>query len=269
MDSDHYAVLGLLSGEEGARLSDKEIAKAYRVKALEIHPDKRPNDPNAKIYFQKLKASYEILRDGKARKEYDDLLRARHDRTTKRKCMNDGKREKMISSRRRRRSPLSTASKLVAGCLLRASAASLAHRWTLDKLQARRRLLAPPLDSLTVGPDSKLVAGCLLGCLTRSPTNEFPGTFECRLIAKYRPTIMPVLSIVIPRLKTNQLKWCFRLSVVHLSGPCNVIGDVSYEELRVAAYDDAKRGLNLQLIVRCALPSCFFLYFMMPVADKE
>lgn len=37
---------------------------------------------------------------------------------------------------------------------------------------------------------------------------EFSGTFECRLIAKYRPT-MPVLSVVIPRLKTNQLKWCF------------------------------------------------------------
>jgi len=31
---------------------------------------------------------------------------------------------------------------------------------------------------------------------------------NCRLIAKYRPT-MPVLSVVIPRLKTNQLKWSF------------------------------------------------------------
>ncbi|KAL6586048.1 hypothetical protein OROMI_002692 [Orobanche minor] len=29
-----------------------------------------------------------------------------------------------------------------------------------------------------------------------------------RLIAKYRPT-MPILSVVIPRLKTNQLKWSF------------------------------------------------------------
>ncbi|KAL1813264.1 hypothetical protein DCAR_0625562 [Daucus carota subsp. sativus] len=29
-----------------------------------------------------------------------------------------------------------------------------------------------------------------------------------RLIAKYRPT-MPILSVVIPRLKTNQLRWCF------------------------------------------------------------
>jgi hypothetical protein len=29
-----------------------------------------------------------------------------------------------------------------------------------------------------------------------------------RLIAKYRPS-MPVLSVVIPRLKTNQLRWSF------------------------------------------------------------
>nr|GMC93441.1 DnaJ homolog subfamily C member 17 [Ipomoea batatas] len=97
MDSDHYVILGLPSGEEGAKLSDKDIAKAYRVKALELHPDKRPNDPNANIFFQKLKASYEILRDRKARREYDDVLRARRNRTTKRSCMNDGKREKMMS----------------------------------------------------------------------------------------------------------------------------------------------------------------------------
>lgn len=32
--------------------------------------------------------------------------------------------------------------------------------------------------------------------------------FNCRLIAKYRPT-MPVVSVVIPRLRTNQLKWSF------------------------------------------------------------
>lgn len=30
---------------------------------------------------------------------------------------------------------------------------------------------------------------------------------------------------------------------------CDIVGDISYEELRAAAYDDAKRGLNLQSIV--------------------
>ncbi|GFY80861.1 zinc finger C-x8-C-x5-C-x3-H type family protein [Actinidia rufa] len=34
------------------------------------------------------------------------------------------------------------------------------------------------------------------------------------------------------------------------SSPCDIIGDISYEELRAAAYDDAKRGLSLQSIVR-------------------
>lgn len=33
------------------------------------------------------------------------------------------------------------------------------------------------------------------------------------------------------------------------SGPCDIIGDVSYEELRAAAYDDYKCGLSLQSIV--------------------
>lgn len=33
------------------------------------------------------------------------------------------------------------------------------------------------------------------------------------------------------------------------NSPCDIVGDVSYEELRAAAYDDAKRGLSLQSII--------------------
>ncbi|XP_021689230.2 zinc finger CCCH domain-containing protein 16 isoform X2 [Hevea brasiliensis] len=33
------------------------------------------------------------------------------------------------------------------------------------------------------------------------------------------------------------------------NGPCDIVGDISYEELRAAAYDDAKHGLSLQSIV--------------------
>ncbi|XP_076909641.1 zinc finger CCCH domain-containing protein 46-like [Bidens hawaiensis] len=32
-------------------------------------------------------------------------------------------------------------------------------------------------------------------------------------------------------------------------GPCDIIGDVSYEELQASAYEDAKRGTNIQSIV--------------------
>jgi len=38
--------------------------------------------------------------------------------------------------------------------------------------------------------------------------NCYSFDLPCRLIAKYRPT-MPVISVVIPRVKTNQLKWSF------------------------------------------------------------
>ncbi|ONI26038.1 hypothetical protein PRUPE_1G000600 [Prunus persica] len=31
--------------------------------------------------------------------------------------------------------------------------------------------------------------------------------------------------------------------------PCDIVGDISYEELRAAAYDDAKHGLNMQSII--------------------
>ncbi|CAN0838975.1 Zinc finger CCCH domain-containing protein 16 [Linum grandiflorum] len=33
------------------------------------------------------------------------------------------------------------------------------------------------------------------------------------------------------------------------SGPCDIVGDISYEELRAAAYEDAKQGMNVQSIV--------------------
>ncbi|MCL7025775.1 hypothetical protein MKW94_004417 [Papaver nudicaule] len=81
MEIDHYAVLGLPSGEEGAKLTDADINKAYKIKALELHPDKRPDDPNANINFLNLSESYEFLKrqrqssqdDPRKRKRRDDL----------------------------------------------------------------------------------------------------------------------------------------------------------------------------------------------------
>ncbi|KAI4297799.1 hypothetical protein L6164_037665 [Bauhinia variegata] len=96
VDVDHYCVLGLPSGEEGAKLTEKEISKAYKLKALELHPDKRPDDPNAHSNFHKLKTSYEILKDEKARKLFDDLLRVKRQQQ-RRQAERDGKRRRMVS----------------------------------------------------------------------------------------------------------------------------------------------------------------------------
>ncbi|CAJ2630910.1 unnamed protein product [Trifolium pratense] len=102
---DHYTVLGLPSGEEGANLTDKDINKAYKFKALELHPDKRPDDPNAASNFQQLRTSYDILKDQKARKLFDDFLRVKRDnqrRQAHRDSQRDGKRRKLVSDLERR-----------------------------------------------------------------------------------------------------------------------------------------------------------------------
>eukprot|EP00919_Chromeraceae_sp_WS-2016_P059612 GHVR01141644.1.p1 GENE.GHVR01141644.1~~GHVR01141644.1.p1 ORF type:complete len:260 (-),score=72.71 GHVR01141644.1:227-1006(-) len=49
-----------------------EICKAYRVMALKVHPDKNPDDINAKNNFQALTQAYEILRNESARMNYDE-----------------------------------------------------------------------------------------------------------------------------------------------------------------------------------------------------
>ncbi|KAI3860885.1 hypothetical protein MKX03_002501 [Papaver bracteatum] len=96
VEIDHYVVLGLSSGEVGGELiTDAEIGKAYRRKALELHPDKCRNNPNANFNFQRLKSSYEILKDAKTPKKFDDLLRVRRRQcesrynSRKRKVMSD------------------------------------------------------------------------------------------------------------------------------------------------------------------------------------
>ncbi|KAJ4830775.1 hypothetical protein Tsubulata_028655 [Turnera subulata] len=71
---DHYLVLGLPSGEEGARLTEREITRAYKLKALVLHPDKRPGDPNAHADFLKILASYETLVNPVSQRRFDESL---------------------------------------------------------------------------------------------------------------------------------------------------------------------------------------------------
>ncbi|GFY89837.1 DNAJ heat shock N-terminal domain-containing protein [Actinidia rufa] len=75
---DHYIILGLPSGAERAQISEKEITKAYRKKALELHPDKRPDDRNAHSDILQLNASYEILKDEKRQQMMSDLEKREH-----------------------------------------------------------------------------------------------------------------------------------------------------------------------------------------------
>uniref|UniRef100_A0A663LVF8 DnaJ homolog subfamily B member 11 n=1 Tax=Athene cunicularia TaxID=194338 RepID=A0A663LVF8_ATHCN len=63
---DFYKILGVSRGA-----SIKDIKKAYRKLALQLHPDRNPDDPRAQEKFQDLGAAYEVLSDEEKRKQYD------------------------------------------------------------------------------------------------------------------------------------------------------------------------------------------------------
>jgi molecular chaperone DnaJ len=69
-EKDYYRTLGI---EEGA--SAKEITKAYRKLARDLHPDKNPGDTAAEERFKEVAAAYDVLGDDAKRKEYDEVRR--------------------------------------------------------------------------------------------------------------------------------------------------------------------------------------------------
>ena len=69
-EKDYYKVLGV---EDDA--APKDITKAYRKLARELHPDKNPGDAGSEERFKEVSAAYDVLGDEAKRKEYDEVRR--------------------------------------------------------------------------------------------------------------------------------------------------------------------------------------------------
>ncbi len=66
-EKDYYQALGV-----DKEATAKEITKAYRKLARDLHPDKNPGDEVAEEKFKVVAAAYDVLGDDAKRKEYDE-----------------------------------------------------------------------------------------------------------------------------------------------------------------------------------------------------
>jgi len=65
-ERDFYKILDIKRSANGA-----EIKKAYRAMSLKWHPDKNPDNADAKEKFTDVATAYEVLSDADKRRKYD------------------------------------------------------------------------------------------------------------------------------------------------------------------------------------------------------
>ncbi len=177
LPTDLYAVLGV-----DASVSGDDIARAYRARAKQLHPD-ASDDPDAAAKFNELVAAYGVLSNHRTRREYDAR---RHEQP--RRITADGRAPVAtvggvsvgtnaggLGSRWSRRKAWTA---LVAGALVTVlGIGALWLTWSLHESDARHRSEFVPVTAVRVGEnDIAFITATGRTVQTREPEQHGEGT---------------------------------------------------------------------------------------------
>lgn len=99
--TDPYAIIGLPRPILDRSYAVADIRRAYRRKALALHPDKNPDDRDAAVKFNKLALVFEFLNDEIKRRDYDETIFSK-ERHRARMTVMDADRRRLAQELRRR-----------------------------------------------------------------------------------------------------------------------------------------------------------------------
>ena len=68
VDTKLYDLLGV-----SPDVNENDLRRAYKKKAMQLHPDRNRDDPNATEKFQQVNEAYDILKDPQKRQAYDQF----------------------------------------------------------------------------------------------------------------------------------------------------------------------------------------------------
>jgi len=148
---DYYGLLGIIEDA-----SEHDIKRAFRKKSLQVHPDKRPDDPKASRLFYELTVAQDILLDKESRGAFDRVRAARVARKRKHEAQTSDRRRIIsdLEARETKQRSQSDAEEMLARKIaqIRSDSAKLKSKLQEDRRNSLSSPMATPKSAAATPP---------------------------------------------------------------------------------------------------------------------